>query len=182
MAKIEILNVGHALIAGARGEAGGAPSKDSIFGVAIIAGNKLVTFGGRRNGMQKFKAYPMTQKATQLERYAFKLTGKDKGFAYTDLDAAAQAELLGATFADDLAAMYYKNEQKKNVNRRAFEKVVPKYKAPNPKKVFPFPTTASVAHAAAQAAKAAKKAAKAAPATEAVAAPEATQEALPLAA
>lgn len=179
--KIEILVVGHALIAGARGEKGGAPSKDSLFGLAIIAGNKLVTFGGRRGGMQKFKAYPMAQKEAQIERYKEgKLTTKEKGWAYTDLDAAAQVELLGEGFAQDLAKMYNLNEQKKNVNRRAFEKAAPaapKYKAPNPKKVFAFPTQASVAAAAAEAEKAAKKAATVAPAEAEAANTEAVVEA-----
>jgi hypothetical protein len=53
MAKIEILAVAHALIAGARGEAGGAPSKDSVVGVALVQGN-LVTFGGRRGGVLRY--------------------------------------------------------------------------------------------------------------------------------
>jgi hypothetical protein len=160
MAKVEILRVGHALIAGKRGDNGGAPSKDSVFGVAKVQGN-LVTFGGRRGGMLRFKTYKKDALESVLAFYAKKLTGKDKGFAYKDLDAAAQVETLGADFEANLGKMFYKAMGNGKLNTRSTKPQAPKYKAPNPKKVFAFPTQASVAAAAAAAEKAAKKAAKA---------------------
>lgn len=133
-AKIAILKVGHALVAGERGEKGGAPSKDSVFGVAEImmfGKPQLVTFGGRRGGMQKFKAYPAAEKDLQLARYEQKTVKAAGGFAYTDLvvDSDAYVEVLGANFAETLHKMYTVNFSKKNVNRRAFDKA-PAAKAP----------------------------------------------------
>lgn len=171
-AKIAILKVGHALVAGERGEKGGAPSKDSIFGVAEImmfGKPQLVTFGGRRGGMQKFKAYPATEKEAQLARYEQKTVKAAGGFAYADVvvDSEQFVELLGAGFAETLHKMYTVNFSKKNVNRRAFDKAAEKKATKAP---------AKKAEAAAEEAKpAAKKAAKprkakAAPAAEAPAA------------
>ena len=126
-AKIEILKVGHALVEGERGEKGGAPSKDSVFGVAEImmfGKPQLVTFGGRRGGMQKFKAYPAAEKEAQLARFEQKTVKAAGGFAYTELavDSDAYVEVLGANFAETLHKMYTVNFSKKNVNRRAFDK------------------------------------------------------------
>jgi hypothetical protein len=165
MAKIEIVRVGHALVAGKRGDNGGAPSKDSVFGIALInfgVVTTLATFGGRRGGMLRFKTYKKADMDKVLAFYTdVKLTGKDKGFAYKDLDAAARDEVLGADFADTLGKMFHKASTNKKLNTRETAKgaeakaakapKAPKYKAPDPKKVFAFPTQASIA--AAQAAK-----------------------------
>jgi hypothetical protein len=156
-AKIAILKVGHALVAGERGEKGGAPSKDSIFGVAEImmfGKPQLVTFGGRRGGMQKFKAYPAAEKDTQLARYEQKTVKAAGGFAYADVvvDSEQFVELLGAGFADTLHKMYTVNFSKKNVNRRAFDKVAEKKATKAP--------AVKAEEAATEAAPAAKKAAK----------------------
>lgn len=127
MAKIAILKVGSAQVAGERGEKGGALSKDSVFGVAEImmfGKPQLVTFGGRRGGMQKFKAYPATEKEAQLARYEQKTVKAAGGFNYTDIEVNSErfVELFGADFADALHKMYTVNFSKKKVNRRAFEK------------------------------------------------------------
>lgn len=116
---IEILRVGHALIQGKRGDAGGAPSKDSVFGVAVINDN-VISFGGRRGGTLRYKTYKRADKEAVLEKFAFKLTGKDKGFAYDDLtdNAAAQAELLGADFAASIKTGYYKAMAAKKLDTR----------------------------------------------------------------
>jgi hypothetical protein len=95
MAKVEILKVGHALVQGERGEKGGKPSKDSIWGVALVSGI-LVTFSGRRNAVTlKFKTRPMAAKDEVLGLFEQKLTGADvKGIKYDDVTAEAQEALI----------------------------------------------------------------------------------------
>jgi hypothetical protein len=109
-ANVQILGVGHATFLGARGEAGGAPSKDSIFGVAIIY-NSLVTFGGRRGGTLRFKTYKKNELDAQVARFQKKLSGKPFGAKidahYTQVTDEAMALLLGADFADKLAKNYH---------------------------------------------------------------------------
>lgn len=85
MAKIEILAHGHAYLAGARGEAGGAPSKDSIWGVAKI-GRDLITYSGRREGVLKFKAEGPARTNTPVMQAVFKdkVAGLGCSVAYAD--------------------------------------------------------------------------------------------------
>ena len=118
--KVEILKVGHAMFLGARGEAGGAPSKDSVFGVARIQGN-LVTFGGRRGGFLRFKTYKKDQLDAQLARFDKKLAskpfGKNVDATYNLItDAKVKAELLGADFDEALGKNYYKAMANKKLN------------------------------------------------------------------
>lgn len=54
MAQVEIIVAAHFYNEGSRGEAGGAPSNDKLWGLAKI-GTTLVRFWGRRNGALKFK-------------------------------------------------------------------------------------------------------------------------------
>jgi hypothetical protein len=128
-AKVEILKVGHAMFLGARGEAGGAPSKDSVFGVAVVQGTVL-TFGGRRGGTLRFKTYKKDELEAQLARFDKKLAGRPFGknvdATYNLLDAAAQAELLGADFATQLGKGFYAATFNKKLNTYSR---VPKAKA-----------------------------------------------------
>lgn len=75
MSNVQILKVGHSLVQGARGEKGGAPSKDSIWGLAQI-GSALVKFSGRRGGKLRFKSTPMAQKDSALALFQAKTEGK----------------------------------------------------------------------------------------------------------
>jgi hypothetical protein len=124
-AKVQILKVGHAMFLGARGEAGGAPSKDSIVGVALIS-NSLVTFGGRRHGTLKFYTHPKAQMDNVLAKFQKKLTGNPFGKAidarYDELTrAAAKKEILGADFAEQLSKGFNaaRRHGKLNINTRA---------------------------------------------------------------
>ena len=83
MKNVQILKVAHALIAGTRGEKGGAASKDSVFGVALVQGN-VVTFGGRRGGVLRFKTEKKTNLDGALAKFAGKLTG-NPSVSYTHL-------------------------------------------------------------------------------------------------
>lgn len=88
---VEILKVGHALVAGTRGDNGGAPSKDSIWGLARIQGN-LVKFYGRRGGVLRYKTARKVDLELVLAQYESKLAGTDgKGIQYKDLTADEQA-------------------------------------------------------------------------------------------
>jgi hypothetical protein len=117
--KVEILGVGHAMFLGARGEAGGAPSKDSIFGIARIQGN-LVSFGGRRGGTLRFKTYKKDELEAQTARFNAKLGGKPFGAKidahYTQVTEAAMTELLGDDFAEKLGKNFYKAMGNKKLN------------------------------------------------------------------
>lgn len=73
MAQVQILKVATALVQGARGERGGAPSKDSVMGLAQI-GKTLVKFAGRRGGVMHFKTEPLAQKDAVLASFESKLT------------------------------------------------------------------------------------------------------------
>lgn len=109
MAKVEILKVGHALIAGKRGEEGGAPSKDSIWGVATVQGN-VVAFWGRRGGKLRFKTATKKDLGKMLSIFEAKVAGKHKGFAYEDLsDNAALIEERLPNLAEMVGKTYYKD-------------------------------------------------------------------------
>ncbi len=97
MAKVEILKVGHALVPGVRGEKGGAPSKDSIWGIAFIddvkhpGAKRLVKFFGRRNGSLRFKTEKNTSMNEVLALFEAKKVGKE--YSYVELDDAKREEL-----------------------------------------------------------------------------------------
>jgi hypothetical protein len=95
MANVQILKVGHALVQGERGEKGGKPSKDSIWGVMVV-NDRLLTFSGRRNAVTlKFKTHRKADMENVLALYAQKLEGKDvKGTQYVDIAGEAAQELL----------------------------------------------------------------------------------------
>ena len=119
MAKVQLIGVAHAMFLGARGEAGGAPSKDSIFGLALIQGN-LVSFGGRRGGTLRFKTYKKAELEAQTARFNAKLSGKPFGANidahYNLVSEAAMPELLGADFAEKMAKNFYKAMANKKLN------------------------------------------------------------------
>ena len=117
--KVQLIGVAHAMFLGARGEAGGAPSKDSIFGLALIQGN-VVTFGGRRGGTMRFKTYKKVELEAQTARFNAKLSGKPFGAKidahYTQVIEGAMTELLGADFAEKLGKNFYKAMANKKLN------------------------------------------------------------------
>jgi hypothetical protein len=120
MANVQILGLAHAMFNGVRGEAGGAPSKDSIFGIALVQGN-LISFGGRRGGTLRFKTYKKTERDAQTARFTKKLSGNPFGknidAHYTQVnDAVVMAELVGADFEAKLATAYYKAMANKKLN------------------------------------------------------------------
>jgi hypothetical protein len=120
MANIQIIGLAHAMFNGVRGEAGGAPSKDSIFGLALIQGN-VVTFGGRRGGTLRFKTYKKTELEAQTTRFAGKLGGnpfgKNVAACYTQVtDVAVRNELVGADFEAKLVTAFYKAMANKKLN------------------------------------------------------------------
>jgi hypothetical protein len=118
--KIEIIGLAHATFNGTRGEAGGAPSKDSIFGLALIQGN-VVTFGGRRGGTLRFKTYKKDQLEAQKARYNAKLSGNPFGkhidAHYTPVADTVKAELLGTDFDVEVVGRgFYKAMSAKKLN------------------------------------------------------------------
>jgi hypothetical protein len=119
MAKLQIIGLAHATFLGARGEAGGAPSKDSIFGLALIQGN-VVSFGGRRGGTLRFKTYKKTELEAQTARFSKKLGGKPFGAKidahYVVVADEAKAGLLGEDFDAKLVANFYKAMGNKKLN------------------------------------------------------------------
>ncbi len=128
MANVQILGLGHALVEGVRGEAGGAPSKDSLFGVALITVGvvtSLVTFGGRRNAATfRFKTHKKADQANVLAFFQKKLVKAQGGFNYTDVTEKA-GELVNV---QGLSTLYAKALGNKKVNTRATAKA-PKAKA-----------------------------------------------------
>ena len=101
MANVQSLKVGHSLVQGARGERGGAPSKDSIWGLIKI-GSALVKFSGRRGGKLRFKSTPAKDVGAAIAFFEKKLTGGlshaqrgvagREAFTYTDVTADYSTE------------------------------------------------------------------------------------------
>ncbi len=120
MATIQIIGLAHAMFNGARGDNGGAPSKDSIFGLCLIQGN-VVTFGGRRDGTLRFKTYKKPELEAQTDRFNAKLSGNPFGknipACYTQVtDVAVRNELVGADFEEKLVKGFYKAMANKKLN------------------------------------------------------------------
>ena len=125
MKNVQILKVAHALIAGARGVAGGAPSKDSVFGVALVNGN-VTTFGGRRGGVLRFKTEKKVNLEGALAKFASKLTGNPFGKqvigCYTEVIDAAALETLIPNTAEVIGKGYYTAMGTGKLNNRATAK------------------------------------------------------------
>lgn len=95
MAVVTILALGHALVEGVRGEQGGAPSKNSIWGVAQVD-DRLVTFSGRMNAkILRYKEFPESQKAEVMAMFADKQSGKGMDYRYVDITEAHEQEVPG---------------------------------------------------------------------------------------
>lgn len=107
--KVAVLAVGHALVAGDRGTAGGAPSKDSIWGIAHI-GRDLVTFSGRRGGKLRFKAEARGSESTLAEVFKAKKAGAGMNYHYTDITKRVEkvvpdlASRIASDYTADVAA------------------------------------------------------------------------------
>ena len=122
---VEILGFAHALIAGERGAKGGAPSKDSIFGFAKIQGN-VVSFGGRRGGVLRYKTYKKTDLALVAAKFESKLSGNPFGNNveghYTALVVASDIEALVPNLEDTIKKGFYKAMGTKKLNTRSTKK------------------------------------------------------------
>ena len=125
MKNVQILAVAHALIAGARGENGGAPSKDSVFGIATVQGN-LCSFGGRRGGVLRFKTYKKTDRDAVMAKFESKLSGNPFGAnmvgCYEKLTGAA-LEVMFPDVEVVIGKGYYKAMGTGKLNTRSTKKV-----------------------------------------------------------
>ena len=118
-AKIEILKVGHALVEGERGEKGGKPSKDSVWGIAMI-GQKIVKFYGRRGGKLRFKVEPKGTMDDAIALFEKKLVGKDvKGIKYVDVSSAKGIKETCPNIREDVAKGYALAVREGKVNRNS---------------------------------------------------------------
>jgi hypothetical protein len=119
MAKIEILAVAHALIAGNRGAAGGAPSKDSVVGVALVQGN-LVTFGGRRGGVLRYFTHKKLEMAAVMQKFESKLSGtpfgKQVAGCYAQVTDPEVMATLVPNIEETVCKGYYKAMANKKLN------------------------------------------------------------------
>lgn len=97
---VEVLKVGHAFINGERGEKGGAPSKDSIWGVAKISGNP-VKFFGRRGGKLRFKVEKRSHLDEALAMFNDKVEGKGMKYHYDDITRKTDLETLASKISVD---------------------------------------------------------------------------------
>jgi hypothetical protein len=121
MAKVEILKVGHALVAGTRGDKGGAPSKDSIWGLAFVGGGTLVKFFGRRGGVLRFKTEKKANLPDALAMFEDKLAGKGMDYNYTEVSGKALDELV-PNLAETVSKGYYAAAKAGKLNNRATAK------------------------------------------------------------
>lgn len=122
MAKIEILKVGHALVQGVRGAKGGAPSKDSIWGIAFVQGN-LIKFFGRRGGVLRYKTQRRVDLPEALAMFEDKLSGKGQNYQYVDVSNQSQYNELIPGLDALVSTGYYKAMANKKLNTRATQKV-----------------------------------------------------------
>ncbi len=122
-AKVELQALGYCTFKGPRGEAGGAPSKDSLWGVAFIGGS-LVKFYGRRNGQFRYKTEKKAELPAALEQFKEKQTGfpfgKKIDARYTDVTAKS-ADYI-ADLEKTLASGYYAAVKAGKVNTRSTAK------------------------------------------------------------
>jgi hypothetical protein len=150
MANVNVLKIGHALVAGERGDKGGKPSKDSIWGVAMI-NDRVLSFSGRRNAaVLRFKTHRKADLEALMALYALKLEGKDvKGIQYTDIVGDAMQETLVPGLVERISKGYNKAKRDGKLDIRSTTpaaKVVPVAVVEvDTSKVFVFPTSASMA-------------------------------------
>jgi hypothetical protein len=141
MAKVEIIKLGHAHHKGERGEKeGGAPSKDSVWGIAFVGGS-LVTFGGRKGGKLRFKARRKADLPAVIDQFNNeKITGypfgKNLDCRYTEIDPAKCNELVEG-MEEQISKHYYAAVKAGTINKRATEaapkaEAAPKVKADKP--------------------------------------------------
>ncbi len=113
----QIIKVGHALLH----HRDGTVTKDSIWGIARI-GKFLVKFYGRRGKTPRFRIERAEGLNDALALFELKKNGQDaKKLIHLELDAAAQAELLGADYAAKLEKMYFEAVVEGKVDRRAID-------------------------------------------------------------
>jgi hypothetical protein len=122
MANVQILKVGHAFFEGARGARGGAPSKDSICGVALVQGN-LVTFGGRRGGELRYKTEKKINRTQVLANFDRKLVGnpfgKDIDAVYSELKTESERTVMVPGLTEMVGKGFYRAMAAGKLNTRA---------------------------------------------------------------
>lgn len=117
---VQILKVGHALVEGVRGAQGGAPSKDSVWGIATIQGN-VVAFSGRRGGALRFTTHKKVEIDSLHAKWERKVTGKDKWFSYKDITNSDQLDELLPNLKETVKKQFYTAmaKRKLNIHRKA---------------------------------------------------------------
>lgn len=113
---VQILKVGHALVQGVRGEKGGAPSKDSIWGVAKV-GTKVVKFFGRNGGKLRFKTERDTEAC--LAMFQKKVKGEGMSYHYTDVTSKLHDN---AELQKKISVEFRHAKRDGKVNARSLEK------------------------------------------------------------
>jgi hypothetical protein len=123
-AKVELQALGHCTFKGTRGESGGAPSKNSLWGVAFIGGT-LVTFGGRVGGNMRFKTHKKADLPAVMDTFT---NGKLTGFPFGKKIDARYSDVTdkAAEWIPDLektlGGQYYAAVKNLKVNTRATAK------------------------------------------------------------
>lgn len=126
MAKVELQALGYCTFKGARGEGGGAPSKDSLWGVAFIGGN-LVKFYGRRGGTFRFKSEKKADLPAAMDMFKnVKLVGFPFGKKIDAryIDVTSKADEYIPDLEKTLSAGYYAAQKSGKLNTRATAKKV----------------------------------------------------------
>jgi hypothetical protein len=126
--QVEIVRMGHALVDGDRGEAGGAPSKDSVWGFGFVTLEEdgqqvkhLVKFYGRRERKLRFKREAMSELQATHDLYQLKLKGADvKGIQYVDVSSERGIKETWPNIVADVSAGYQLAISEGKVNLRSF--------------------------------------------------------------
>lgn len=107
MSQVKIVKLAHFYNEGSRGNKGGAPSNDKIWGIAEID-NKLVNFWGRREGKLKFKTRFKNEMNKVLTKYNEKIGDRtDGGDIYTPINNMNMAATLCPTLLTTIASHFY---------------------------------------------------------------------------
>jgi hypothetical protein len=106
MSQVEIVKFAVFYNDGARGNAGGAPQNDKVWGIARVDG-KLMTFNGRRGGKLSFKTRYNHEMEVCLDKWSEK-TGKrrDGGDIYTEL-SGPMIKMVAPTIEADIVKGFY---------------------------------------------------------------------------
>lgn len=117
MANVTILALGHALVEGTRGEQGGAPSKNSIWGVATVD-STLISFSGRMGAkILRYKEHPEKEKDAVMKLFDDKKNGRGMSYRYVDITEAHEEEVPGLIKQINIG--FFQAQAEGKINRRA---------------------------------------------------------------